>query len=125
MDSSTDRGSEAARSHRLDSQEGTRRDGSAEGDERTTGLVAQKLEQAREASRQGQRGQAYRLSREVTRLAPDSADAWLYRAAFANTYEQRLASLNKALSLAPDDPQARRSMYETLLRYLEQDPFLR
>src|SRR5512141_3239141 len=85
-------------------QDGARRDVQAEGTNHSQALAAAKLEEARQASRQGDRERAYQLSREATHLAPENPDGWLYRAAFASTYVQQLDSLNRALSLSPGDP---------------------
>jgi hypothetical protein len=88
-------------------------------------VIAAKLEEIRQASRQGQRERAYVLSKEVTELAPDSPEGWIYRAALTGDLEQRFIYLNKAVSLSPGNIQAQHGMYETLKSYLNQDPFLR
>src|SRR5262245_18818480 len=88
-------------------------------------LIAAKLEEIRQASRQGQRERAYYLSKEVTEIAPDSVEGWIYRAALTSDLEQRFIYLNKAISLSPGNIQAQHGMYETLKTYLNQDPFLR
>ena len=62
---------------------------------------------------------------DATRIAANNVEVWLYRAARAETWEQRLHYLNKAISLLPEDSTARLGMYETLKGYLERDPFLR
>jgi hypothetical protein len=87
--------------------------------------IAAKLDRAKEATQLGQRQRAYRLSQEVTQLDPNNIEAWLYRAALAESGEERLAYLNKVLSLAPRHAGAKRGLYETLRLYLEQNPFLR
>jgi hypothetical protein len=86
---------------------------------------SEKLSLAKQAIEQGNRKQAYRLSREVTRLEPDNVNAWLYRAALTSNHKQRLACLSKVLSLAPENMQAQYGMYKALNGYLSRDPFLR
>lgn len=86
---------------------------------------AANLERARELVQQGKHLEAFQVSRELTRLAPDNVEAWLYCAVLANSEEQRFAYLSKAVSLAPDHPRARRGVYKMLQRHLQQDPFLR
>lgn len=83
------------------------------------------LDEIKEASRQGDRQRAYQLSLEVTRLAPESVEGWVYLAVLTEDRTQKIAYLNKALSLAPDYSYAQRGMYEALKYTLEQDPFLR
>ncbi len=91
----------------------------------TQATIAAMLERITASVRQGERRRAYLLSHEVTILAPYSVEAWLYHAALTDSDEERLNSLNKALSLAPEHLNARRSLYKALKLYLNQDPFLR
>src|SRR5579859_3448184 len=87
--------------------------------------TAYKLKEAREAAQAGERYRAYQLCREATIATPRSAEAWLYRAALAKSYRERLSSLSKALNLSPQHSGARDAMYEALKRYLNADPSLR
>jgi hypothetical protein len=89
------------------------------------GTAQATLERVRGFVHQGKLLEAFHLSRELTKTAPDNVEAWLYCAVLANTDEQRFAYLSKALSLAPDHPRARRGVYKMLQHYLQQDPFLR
>jgi tetratricopeptide (TPR) repeat protein len=83
------------------------------------------VEQIKKAARQGQKEKAYELSRELTKLAPDNIEAWLYCAVLTHNQEQAFVYLGQALSLAPEHTRARRGMYEMLKYYMENDPFLR
>jgi hypothetical protein len=94
-------------------------------DPRTQAVIEEKLRAARDAAHQGQWWRAYQLSVEVTKLAPNNVNAWLYRAALTENSEDRMAYLSRALSLAPQNVQAGRGMYGALSNYLEDDPFLR
>lgn len=88
-------------------------------------FVAEKLSEAKEAAQLGDYQQAYRFCREVTTAVPDNIDAWLLRGTLADTYEDRLASLSKAVALAPEHSTAKHTLYDVLKRYLEEEPFLR
>jgi hypothetical protein len=87
-------------------------------------LIAEKLQAVQIAARAGQQQTARRLSQEITELVPDNVQAWLYRADLAEAREQKLFYLSKALVLVPQHMLAKRSLYQTLKIYLEQDPFL-
>lgn len=91
----------------------------------TESRVANKLSTAQQYAQMGQLQYAYALSKEATIAAPDNVDAWLLRGAFAVSTEEGLACISRAVALAPDHSGAKSSMYNTLKRYLEQDPFLR
>lgn len=87
--------------------------------------IAQKLSTAKEYAQMGQLPYAYRLSREATIAAPGNVDAWLLRGAFAESNEECLACISRAIMLAPQHSVAKHSMYNALRRYLDQNPFLR
>src|SRR5262249_36321923 len=87
--------------------------------------TADKLRTAKKAAQQGEREQAYQLSKEATIAEPEDIDAWLLRGAFADNNEERLACISKATSLAPEHSAAKYHLYDTLRGYLEEDPFLR
>jgi hypothetical protein len=61
---------------------------------------------------------------EATHIAPRDIEAWLWRAETAEALPEILACLSRVLLLDPQQPQARRRMYETFQRLLRQDAFL-
>jgi hypothetical protein len=80
--------------------------------------------QLERAGRLEQRQQVNRQAEEATQRKPDDAEAWLWRAATAESPEARMAYLSRALELDPDHPAARRAMYDGLQSQLQQDAFL-
>ncbi len=86
--------------------------------------VAHKLSTAKEYAQMGQLQYAYQLSYEATVAAPDNIDAWLLRGAFAESSEECFVCMSKAIALAPQHSGAKHSMYNTLKRYLDQNPHL-
>lgn len=91
----------------------------------TEALVAAKLKAATKAAQLGRWQRAHHLSVDATRLAPNSVEAWLCRAALAASSEERLVCLTEVLKRSPDHREARRGMYDAMNRYLKQRPFLR
>lgn len=91
----------------------------------TVPSVVQKLNAAQEAAQSGERRQAYELSREATLAVPENVDAWLLRGQLADSSEECLACISKAIALAPEHSAAKHNLYDTLKRYLDEDPFLR
>lgn len=86
--------------------------------------ITSPLSAARAKVRAGNVRGARRLLREMTRNDPRNVDAWLWRARVAATREEKLASLSRALQLAPDHPRARQRLHDALRQRLEDDPFL-
>jgi hypothetical protein len=87
--------------------------------------ITDRLEQIKKAARQGQYEQAYELSHDLTTLAPENIEGWLYCAVLARDQEQAFFYLNQAVTLAPEDVRAQRGMYEIMKYYMAHDPFLR
>lgn len=67
------------------------------------------FKEARRALKQGQRGEARRLAREVVRLAPKQEAAWLLLAAAAEP-RASIGYLKEALALNPDSKRARQGL---------------
>jgi len=67
------------------------------------------IEQARDALRRGDRGQARRFAEHAAALTPQSEDPWLILAAVASP-QTSINYLKKALELNPNSPRARKAM---------------
>lgn len=78
----------------------------------------------RAAVRGGDLRHARRQLRQMTRDDPRNVDAWLWRAQLAASQREKIASLSRALRLAPNHPHARRLLHEALRRRFQDDPFL-
>jgi CheY-like chemotaxis protein len=68
------------------------------------------LRQAIAAARQGDRSQARMFLAKVTELDPEEPLGWLWRAALAESPEQALIWINRALDLDPEHRQARQAL---------------
>src|SRR5215468_3070023 len=95
-----DQDSEATKAHRIEKDRTREQSPSVHDDlhddltPRAENVVEAKLRSAREAATQGDQSRAEHLLAEVNQLAPDNSDAWLSRAAIADTNERRLAFLS-------------------------------
>jgi hypothetical protein len=67
------------------------------------------IEQARDALRRGDRGQARRFAEHAAALTPQSEDPWLILAAVASP-QTSINYLKKALELNPNSPRAHKAM---------------
>jgi hypothetical protein len=90
----------------------------------TEDLAAQKLEEAKEALRRGDRQAAYQLCVEATHLAPRNVDAWILRGRTADALEETLACMSRSLALDPKHKIARWGLYTSMQQMLERDGFL-
>jgi hypothetical protein len=79
---------------------------------------------AQSALKQGQRDRAYRLSLEITRAYPNSADAWLLRSKTAASSEETMYSLSQVNRLNPNHPASKLYTYQAVWSLLKRDPFL-
>ena len=76
------------------------------------------IEQARDALRRGDRGQARRYAEHAAALTPQSEDPWLILAAIASP-ETSINYLKKALELNPNSPRAHKAMGWAMTRLQE------
>jgi len=76
------------------------------------------IEQARDALRRGDRGQARRFAEHAAALTPQSEDPWLILAAVASP-QTSINYLKKALELNPNSPRARKAMGWAMTRLQE------
>lgn len=76
------------------------------------------------AYKAGKRNDAYQLSIQATRLAPNDIGAWLKRLALAPSFEERVLCVNHLNELAPLRHDQNNIDYFTVKELLEKDPFL-
>jgi lipoprotein-anchoring transpeptidase ErfK/SrfK len=76
------------------------------------------IEQARDALRRGDRGQARRFAEHAASLTPQSEDPWLILAAVASP-QTSINYLKKALELNPNSPRAHKAMQWAMTRLQE------
>lgn len=84
----------------------------------------EQLQLAQSALKQGQPDQAYRISLELTRTFPNSAEAWLMRSKTAASTEERMHSLSQVNQIDPNHPASKLYTYQAVWSMLERDPFL-
>lgn len=89
-----------------------------------TPRVDRLISNAHLAASKGDWDLARQHSIEATRLYPENADAWLTRARYAKTNDERIFALSQVHRLDPRHPSARQESYNTIWRMLEQDPYL-
>src|SRR5512134_2520727 len=82
------------------------------------------LARAKEAVVSRDWDEAYRLSKQVTRVNPHEPEGWMLRFRTSRKEEDQVFCLSKACQLAPDHPRVIAWMNKTMWRELERDPFL-
>ena len=82
------------------------------------------LAQAMQAAEKGNPAQARKVLRRLTRNEPSNIQAWLCRAAMAETTEERLRYLTVVLEMEPEHPGAAKEVRRLLYNELEDDAFV-
>ncbi|MDX1614013.1 MAG: hypothetical protein R3300_06855 [Candidatus Promineifilaceae bacterium] len=82
------------------------------------------LSEAKTALIRGRRQQARRLLQSLTDRVPANEEAWLWRAAAADTAAEQLLCLSKVLELAPQHARAERQLLAALKARLDDVPVL-
>lgn len=82
------------------------------------------LAEIEEAIRAGNKQQAYELSLQATKAAPENIEAWFLRATLSPSLEERVFCVNCLNELSPDREDRHNVAFSAIKELLDKDPFL-
>jgi len=86
--------------------------------------ISDLLAESEKAVREGNSQEAYQLSVQATKLAPESLEAWLLRATLAPSLDERLICVNRLNELAPGYQDRYHVAFFALKELLDKNPYL-